>query len=191
MFNLSDSNISYFIFSPEKESNTNQENQSSCERACSILYSKEYTILSLNGHYNDKYEKSYLAIPNKPDNDNLRKDLIYLIDHFDQECAIIKYTSENHATKLMNNGKEIPMSIAIYNSDLNNKTYLYNGVSFSFIEEKKYHYPKNKEELHNGMSLEFFNNSKWVKRCVEDLNTEYTDLYRLLMKYNKVRFILD
>ena len=90
-------------------------------------------------------------------------------------------------SKILSNGYEKPMSVALYNSDSNNKTYLYNGVSFSFIEEKRYYSPKQKSDLKNGMIVEYFNNSKWNTKQILNVDKEYEELYRLLIKYNKLR----
>ena len=176
MFNLTDPNISYILLSPENKYASQLDNKLSCERACSILYSKDYTVLSVTGHYEGSYERSFLSIPSEESNDDLRKDLIYLLEYFNQECGIIKYKNEKKATKVFRDGSEKPMSLVIYNSDLNNKTYLYNGISFSFLEEKRYYFPKKREELKNGMLLEYFNNNKWVQKEVIDINKEYDNL---------------
>ena len=191
MFNLTDPNISYILLSPENKYASQLDNKLSCERACSILYSKDYTVLSVTGYYEGSYEKSFLSIPSEESNDDLRKDLIYLLECFNQECGIIKYKNEKNATKVFRDGSEKPMSLIIYNSDLNNKTYLYNGISFSFLEEKRYYFPRERKELKNGMSLEYFNNNKWVQKEVIDVNKEYDSLYKLLMKYEKIRIPMD
>ena len=78
MFNLSDPNISYLIISPEKDFLQSFENNLSCERICSILYSKDYTIIPIKSYFEGKYDKSFIAI-NSGDNDDLRMDSIYLI----------------------------------------------------------------------------------------------------------------
>ena len=187
MFNLSDPNISYILFSPESETNSEEENKSLYERACSILYSKDYTIISVKGFCDGLYENSFIALPKSPNNDDLRKDSIYLLDSFQQDSVIIKYVGEESSSKILSDGSEKPMSVALYNSDLNNKTYLYNGVSFSFIEEKRYYSPKQKSDLKNGMIVEYFNNSKWNTKKILDVDKEYEELYRLLIKYNKLR----
>jgi len=187
MFNLSDPNISYILFSPESETNSEEENKSLYERACSILYSKDYTIISVKGFCDGLYENSFIALPKSPNNDDLRKDSIYLLDSFHQDSVIIKYVGEESSSKILSDGSEKPMSVALYNSDLNNKTYLYNGVSFSFIEEKRYYSPKQKSDLKNGMIIEYFNNKKWNTKQISDIDKEYEELYRLLIKYNKLR----
>jgi hypothetical protein len=94
MFNLTDPNISYILLSPENKYASQLDNKLSCERACSILYSKDYTVLSVTGYYEGSYEKSFLSIPSEESNDDLRKDLIYLLECFNQECGIIKYKNE-------------------------------------------------------------------------------------------------
>jgi hypothetical protein len=186
MFNLSDPNISYMLISPEKGDNLPSENNINCERICSILYSKDYTIIPVTGYYEGKYERSFIAVC-AGDSDSLRFDAIYLMDKFDQDSVIVKYKGENSATKVTPDGSEKPMSVAIYDSNLSNKTYLYNGVSFSFVEMKRYFFPKKKEDLKVGMIVEFFNNNKWTQKQVFNVDTEYEKMFKLLIKYEKVR----
>jgi hypothetical protein len=187
MFNLLDKNISYILISPEKTSNSQLENSVNCERACSILYSKEYTIIPVTGHWEGKWEKSFLAISSSDNNDEIRKDAIFLLDWFDQESVICKYKGVEEATKLMRDGSEKPLKFLIYDSDLKNKTYLYNGVSFSFVESKKYYFPKDKDDLRNGMIIEFFNNNKWNQKTIYNIDVEFEKMYKLLIKYEKLR----
>jgi hypothetical protein len=191
MFNLSDPNVSYIVFTPEKDTNTELENKLLCERACSILYSKGYTILSVTGYYEGKYEKSFIAVPESTNNDDLRKDSYYLLDSFHQDSLILKYFRDTSATKVMKDGSERPMSVAYYNENTNNKTYLHNGISFSFIEEKRYYTPKSKSDLKNGMMVEYLNDSVWNQKTILDIDTEYQNLYGLLIKYNKMRVPID
>lgn len=186
MFNLSDPNISYILISPEKSDNLPSENNLNCEKVCSILYSKDYIIIPISGYHENKYEKSFIAI-NSHDNDSLRFDTIYLMDQFQQDSVIVKYNGDETATKIESNGSEKPMNVAIYDSDMRNKTYLHNGISFSFVEKKRYFYPKKKEDLKNGMVIEFFNNNKWTQRQVINVESEYEKMFRLLIKYEKIR----
>jgi hypothetical protein len=75
----------------------------------------------------------------------------------------------------------------MYSTDSEKKSYLYNGYSFSFTEQKRYFFPSRKEEIKVGMIVEFFNNNKWIEKKVSNPDVEYDKLYKLLMKYNKVR----
>ena len=83
MFNLLDKNISYILVSPERVNNTLSQNNINCEKLCSILYSKDYTIFSITGFHEGKYEKSFLAISSSTNNDELRFDAIYIMDEFE------------------------------------------------------------------------------------------------------------
>lgn len=191
MFNLSEPNVSYILFSPEKQDQDQLENKNAFEKACSVLYSKEYTILPVTGYLNEQYEQSIIAIPNSPNNDLLRKDSIYLMDLFHQDSVIVKYLQEVKSIKIFKDGSERSLGLALYNEDTTNKTYLHNGVSFSFIEEKKYYIARSKSELKKGMIIEYYNDNKWNQKEIIDIDSEYNDLYKLLIKYNKLRFQVD
>ena len=54
-----------------------------------VLYSKEYQILPIQGYFNGVFEDSVIAYGQ--DNETLRRDVIFLLDHFQQESEIIKY----------------------------------------------------------------------------------------------------
>lgn len=186
MFNLSDPNIGYIIISSQNESNSPGESKFRSDKLANILYAKDYTLIPVTGYYNQQYEKSYIAI-SVDDNDKLRSDAIYLMDEFEQESVIVKYLSESTAKKILHDGSELPLGIAIYDSDLKNKTYIYNGISFSFIEQKRYYFPKEKKELKDGMIVEYFNNNKWCAKQIVNVEVEYDKMYKLLMKYEKLR----
>jgi hypothetical protein len=186
MFNLSDPNIGYLIVSSQTDSTPVSEVKFLSDKLSNILYAKDYTLVPVTGYYNQKYERSFIAVT-ADDNDRLRSDAIYLMDEFGQGSVIVKYINENNAKKILSDGSEVPMGIAIYDSELKNKTYIYNGISFSFVEQKRYYFPKEKKELKPGMIVEFFNNNKWIPRQVSDVESEYDKMYKLLMKYEKLR----
>lgn len=186
MLNLLDKNIAYLLISPEKTTNTQLENHVNCERLCSILYSKGFTILPIQGYYNQRYEKSFLAFTDD-NNDDLRFESIYLMDMFQQDSIIVKYRGEDFASKVFNDGSEKTLSLAIYDSEGKDKSYLYNGLSFTFLENKKYFFPNKKEDIKNGMIVEYFNNNKWNQKKVTNVEMEYEKMFKLLMKYEKLR----
>ena len=173
--NLQEQNMSYVILSSDK-----------LDDMISILYAKEYQIIPIKGYYRGQYEDSVIAF-GRVDNDNLRKDVLFLINHFHQECAIIKYLGETSVKKIFKDGSEKPLGIVMYNTDAENISYLYNGVSFSFVEQVRYWKPTKKEDFRVGMLVEYFNKDKWCERLVEDPSQEYEKLYKLLIKYDKVR----
>lgn len=186
MFNLTDPNLSYMIISPEKNAYTQMDNRLVCERVCSILYSKDYTIIPIKSFSNGQYDNSFIAI-NMYDNDNLRKDAIFIMDSFNCQSVIAKYKNESSMSKIINDGSERPLMMNVYDNDLNHKMYLYNGYSFTFVEQKRYFFPKQKGDLKSGMIVEFFNNEKWIKKEIWNVDSEYDKMYKLLMKYEKLR----
>lgn len=152
----------------------------------SILYAKNYQILPIQGYYQGQYENSVMAFSNI-DNDELRKDLIFLLNHFHQDCGIIKYSGETGAKKIFNDGSEKPLGIALYNTDSDNISYLYNGLSFSFVEQVRYWKPNKLEDFKVGMIVEYLNNNKWYQKKVENPEKDWKDMFMLLSKYDKLR----
>ena len=178
MINLNDENISYILASSESQLESN--------KLCNILYSKGYSIISITGYQNGVYDKSYIAI-SESDNDQLRMDAIYLNEEFQKKYTLVKYKNENTAKRVNQDGSENLMDILLYESDNSNKIYICDGISFSFKEKQRYFFPSSKSQLKSGMIVEFFNNEKWKERIILNLENEYDKMYKLLMKYNKLR----
>ena len=174
---LEQPNASYIILSSSK-----------LDDMISILYAKEYNIIPIKGYYRGQYEDSIISY-GPVDNDNLRKDTLFLLNYFHQDCAIIKYMGESNAKKIFKDGSEKPLGIVMYNTDSENISYLYNGTSFSFVESKRYWKPTKKEDFKIGMLVEYLNNNKWYERKVENPNLEFEELYKLLIKYDKIRVV--
>ena len=53
----------------------------------SVLYAKNYQIIPIQGYYQGQYEDCVIAFSNI-DNDELRKDLVFLLNHFHQEWSL-------------------------------------------------------------------------------------------------------
>ena len=135
-----------------------------------------------------KSSKSFIAVNTSQNtNDDLRSDSIYLMENFGVDNVIVKYNKESDPTKINGDGSETPMSLKVYDQNLENKMYIYNGISFTFNEMKRYYFPKKESDIKKGMIVEYFNNNKWNKKKVEDPSTEYEKLYKLLIKYEKLR----
>jgi len=117
----------------------------------------------------------------------LRRDTIFLLDHFHQESAIIKYQGETNAKNVFFDGSEYPLDLIAYNTDSTKKTYIHNGISFAFKESKRYWIPKTMDDLKVGMIVEYMNNNKWYERKVQNPSEEWEKLYKLLIKYDKLR----
>jgi hypothetical protein len=100
---------------------------------------------------------------------------------------IVKYSKEDSPKRISNSGEEHPLGIIVYNTDSEKKSYIYEGVSFSFIEQQLYYFPSKKEDFKKGMLVEFLNNNNWIQKRVNDPESEYNNMYSLLIKYNKIR----
>lgn len=175
MIGLEQPNTSYVILSSER-----------LDDMISVLYAKEYQIIPIKEYYRGQFDDSVITF-GRVDNDNLRKDVLFLLNHFHQDSAIIKYLDESVAKKIFRDGSEKPMGVELYNTNDDNISYLYNGHSFSFVEQTRYWKPTKKEDFRVGMIVEYFNKDKWYERLVENPEQEYEKLYKLLIKYDKVR----
>ena len=175
MLNLKDPNVSYLLISSENAQTLN-----------SYLYSRDYYLLDIKGYYQGIFENSILAFTNLS-NDELRRDAIHLMIHFDQSNMIVKYKDETVAKKIYEDGSEQPLGIVLYNTDAENKSYIYEGLSFSFVQQQLYYFPKKKEDFKSGMIVECFSNNKWIEKKVINPESEFDKMYGLLMKYNKIR----
>lgn len=189
MFNLTDKNISYLLISPEKGSNSIEENKILCDKLYTLLYSRNYIVIPITGYYDGITENSFIAI--QGDSGELRSDAIYLIEEFNQDSIIVKYKNETSAKKIFNDGSEGLLEISVYESEAKGKTYIYNGVSFSFSDQKRYQLISDKAQLKRGMVIEFFNNDKWIQKKVDNIDDEYEKMYKLLMRYNKLRMCTE
>lgn len=175
MIDLNNPKLSFILLSSDK-----------LDDMMSILWAKNYQIVPIKGYYKGQFENSALAYSNV-DNDELRKDLIFLLNHFHQDCGIIKYLGETGVKKIFSDGSEKPMGITLYNTDDENVSYLYNGMSFSFVEQVRYWKPTKPEDFKVGMVVEYLNNDKWYQRKVEDPNSEWNSIWKLMIKYDRVR----
>ena len=178
MLNLNESNVSYFIMSSKQIDATK-----------TLLWAKEWEIIPLKGYYDGILEDSILAFKINIDNKELKEEALFMLKTFDEDSCIIKYTGKKSANKLFRNGKESELSEAFFNQESINKSYLYNGVFFSFNEVKSYKIIESKDELKNGMIVEYFNNKNWTSISIFDINNEWNSFYKLLVKYKKVRII--
>lgn len=173
--NLQNPNISYLIIS-----------SGNIDDMTSVLYAKEYQILPIQSYYKESFTDSAMGYSDV-DNDTLRKDILFLLNHFHQESAIIKYKGETSPKKIFKDGSESMLELNMYNTNSEYVSYLYRGLSFSFLDAKRYWIPKVKDDFKVGMVVEYFNNNQWNERVVIDPNSEWDKLYKLLLKYDKIR----
>jgi hypothetical protein len=191
MFNLTDPSISFILISPEIKGYSHLDNNLNCERLCSVFYSKDYTVVPLQGYHKKSFEKSFLGLSPATNNDEIRSDVLHILEFLDIKSAIIKYLGEKDPIKIDKNGQETLLSFSVYESGEESKIYIHNGVSFSFKEQKRYFFPKKKADLKQGMDVEYFNNNKWNSKKIVHLEQEFDKMYNLLIKYEKLRVAMS
>jgi hypothetical protein len=109
------------------------------------------------------------------------------MNQFRKNEVILKWKYETLLTKMTTEGLEYSMEVNFYDNNLDKKIYIHEGISFSLNEKKRYFFPAKKEDLCSGMIIEYFNNNKWNQKEISDLDNEYEKMYKLLMKYEKIR----
>jgi hypothetical protein len=172
--NLENINSSYLIISSDK-----------IDDIISNLYTMDYSLVEMKS-YDGEYHDAIIAYNNGIDNDSLRESALTILDRLNQEFFIIKYKGEKSPKRLFKNGSERLLEVSMYNTD-DNLSYIYKGLSFSFLETKRYWIPKNKEDFRVGMVVEFLSNNKWTEKLVENPLEEWENVYKLMLKYNKIR----
>jgi hypothetical protein len=175
MLDLKNSELSYILVS-----------SNNIRSLCSYLYAKEYYLVDIKGYYEGVFEDSIIAFTNLEPGE-LRLDCQSIMKHFEQDCVIVKYKGQSTASKLFSDGQEKPLGILLYNTDSTNKSYIHDGLSFSFVEQQLYYFPKEQKDFKTGMIIEYFNNNKWIEKRVIEPNSEFEKIYKLLIKYNKIR----
>lgn len=172
---LNNRNISYAIISG-----------ANIDSLFTMFHIKDYNIIPITKYFKGMNEDS-IIVYKTIDNNDLRFDIISLLDQFKEDSAIVKYLGDDNPVKLSSDGSERPLRVVKYNTDDENVSYLYNGLSFSFIAEKVFWKPKIESDFRKGMIVEYYNKNKWNKHLVREPKKEYKDLFEMLIKYDKVR----
>jgi hypothetical protein len=177
MYSLENKNISFILIS----------SHNNLSGISSYLYSQGYTILPIKEYYRGTLNDSIIAYHQRPDNNVMRGDIIRIIDSFGGESIITKYFGEEEIKKVESTGNEIGMELLLYNTDSLKKSYIHNGISFSFQEKMTYKYPKSESDFKRGMIVEYLSGDEWKERVVSNPELEFKKMYSLLIKYNKIR----
>jgi len=132
-------------------------------------------------------QPSYLAYKECTNNE-LRYDAIELMDRYKQEYVICKYTGESQAKKILFDGQEQILGVVKYEGDLDNHNFFVEGQAFSFKQQKRYFTPTKPSDFKEGMIVEILNNNgDWIEKEVKDPEVEYERMYKILMKYDKIK----
>lgn len=155
----------------------------------SYLYSRGYKIVEIKEYYRNNFKNSIMAWSMDP-NQPIEKECFDIMNHFNEDNIIMKEIGTSIPKKLNINGSERELDVIMYNTDQEKKSYIYEGISFSFVEEKMYKFPKNKEEFKDGMVVECYSNNGWIEKIVNNADQEFNIIYKTLSKYNKVRIVI-
>lgn len=184
--NLKDPYINFLIISAYTSENDDFKNRLNNSELEDEIINRDYTFFPMTGK-----QPSFLVYKDC-DNNELRYDAIELMDKFNQTFVIIKYKSEEIAKKILHDGREDLLGIVNYTGEENNYNFFVEGRPFSFEPRKRYRYPKELKDFEVGMVVEILNNEgKWVEKKVKDPEVEYERMYKLLIKYNKIRVEYD
>jgi hypothetical protein len=153
----------------------------------SYLYSRNYNTGDISSYYQNQFEKSIIAVSNV-DNNEMRRDAVHIMEHYNLEHMIIKYRGGD-IKKVFRDGSEKPLGVEMYNTDADRRSYILNEISFSFVEKQAYFKPKKPTDFKAGMIVEYYSGKDWLQREVINPEVEYNKMYKLLMKYDKVRIL--
>lgn len=170
---LTDPKISYLVLTSENY-------------LTSYLYSRNYNVVDVSTYYQEQFEKSVIAVSGV-DNLELRRDVLHIMENSNRESIIVKYKGDDFVYKIYEDGSKKLLKVDMYNNDPNIPSFVINEVSFSFIPDQEYIKPKSESDFKVGMIIECLSGNKWLKREVVDPHSEYDKMYKLLIKYDKVR----
>ena len=152
------------------------------------LYAKDYRLFPIDSLSNEKIEPNMIAITTTISNESIRQDCLNIIKTSNIDSLIVKYRGESVIKSIDKSGNETVLDM-VENTDSQKVSYIVENVSYAFIPAKKYSYPGKKEDLKEGMLVEFMSNEGiWKEKKVENLDNSYDKMYRLLMKYKKLRY---
>jgi len=188
MLNLTGKNSTYFIISACNAEKNKQFNDEKTSQLQDDLYLLDYSLVPMDGYYQGIAEKSFFVYKNNSDNNELREDAIRLMNKYDQNEVIIKYSDEDIIKKIIEDGSEKTLQIQNFAADVENRSYIYGSMAFSLKEQKRYWYPEKETDFKSGYVVEMLGSSgNWITKRVENPNQEWNQMYKLLAKYKKVR----
>ena len=179
---LDDPYINFIIVSSYRSDKSDLDNRISFQKLNDSLLLRDYIVIEISG------DKPACLAYKECDNNELRYDAIEIMDLYKQEYVIVKYKGEEESRKVTFEGKETLLGVVGYQGDESKHNFYVEGLAFSFEERKRYWIPKNQSQIKNGMIVELLdNNGDWIEKEVVDSDLEYHRLYRLMIKYNKMR----
>lgn len=187
---LLNENVYFIIASAYSEKNDDYTNSLLTSQLEDRLYRNEFTLIPFTKKGGGK---SFLAFKeNATNNNELRYEAIEINDTYYQDSVYVKYYGECVIKKVLKSGSEINTKLTNYN-DLEEETTFYNeNYAFSLIDLQSYFKPQSKKDFKEGMVVEILNNKGyWIPREVDNVQEEWDNMYKLLIKYGRVRILND
>jgi len=191
---LDEKNLSYIIISAYNSKLSELDNKIQQSRLEDELYHRDYTLFKGN---QSKVNNFFLGYKQPKDNNivehntDMKYDAIELLDVFKQEKCIIKYWNESYAKEFLYDGIEKPLCVIPYTGEETDYNMIIEDVGFSFSPKKMYKLVESKSDLLKYSIVEIQNNQgEWIEKKIIDLDVEYERLYKVMLKYKKVRVAL-
>lgn len=154
------------------------------EAVCSYLWSVDYDIDYMK---TDKGDTVLIADLPYVESKRLKYDISNLYNLSIIERAYIKYDNSGYIHEVFSGGEEESFKITYFPTNENTEFFIYKNYSFSINNFKKYWKPSEEKDFKEGMVVELLNNNNWITMKVENPQKEFNDIYKLFIKYDKIR----
>ncbi len=191
MINLGNDKRGIIIITSDNTSISDFDRKFHGERIYSVLSSKEFEIIPIKCYKDNSIYESFLCLSEIYDSNEFRKEILHILEFLDLDSSFVKYPSSDDFVLISRTGTEEKHVLKMYEESKNDLKFIYESIFFSFEKKQSYFYPKKSNHLKNGLIVEYFNNEKWNSKEIKNVDEEFDKMYKLLMKYDKLRIPLN
>ena len=121
------------------------------------------------------------------DDVNLKSEALYLLQKTGLRHCVVSI--ENSLFILTRSNESIKISRVVDENDIEPVIlyFIIQNMPYRFVREKTYNLVSMKEDLENGTQVQVLDGKVWIDMVVEDLDSEWKNLYGILSKYGRVR----
>lgn len=179
----------YFIITAYHKNLTAEENNILTESMYKELLYSDFNVISVDGIYENHFEKSFLCYSYDTSNDYMSAFTVKLLNKYKQKSAIIKYESKLNPNLIKNDGTTKKLKYKPYTDSKSNEgmTFIKDGLILCFEEEKEYKPITEKSQLSLGMIVEYMQNNTWYRALISDVEKDWTNKWENFAKYKKIR----
>ena len=151
----------------------------------SILYSRNWFIRNISKV--DDTLTSEALFCYTLDDVNLKSEALYLLQKTGLRHCVVSI--ENSLFILTRSNESIKISRVVDENDIEPAIlyFIIQNMPYRFVREKTYNLVSMKEDLENGTQVQVLDGKVWIDMVVEDLDSEWKNLYGILSKYGRVR----